>query len=274
MEKEFSIAPEEQEIARFQGEFQFRPSDSQSPKFLQAAQITEYNANGFLSGLEVFTPDEMVSHRAYFDDLLGRVISEGGTSYSISTAHLKYGPVYDLLRHPTIVGFVSDLLGDDVIGWGSHYFCKMPKDGQEVAWHQDATYWPLSPTNAVTVWLAIDDSDCENGCLRVIRGSHLHGRLQHAGATSESVLDRTVQDPTTLGQTVNVELQAGQISIHSDQLVHGSLKNESERRRCGLTLRYCTPDVRAGLDWHKKGVVVSGKPDSDHWFDATRPAEC
>ena len=256
--KEYAIAPADEELARHQHEFQFYPSSTTCPDQLQVDQIALFNGEGFLTKLPVFSPEEIAGQRSYFDKLLAEELARGGTSYSISTAHLKYGPVYDLLSNATIVAYVRDLIGEDVIGWGSHFFCKMPGDGQEVAWHQDATYWPLSPTKTVTVWLAIDDSDQENGCMRVISGSHQHGRMRHAGADKKSVLDRTVDRPEELGHIVDIELVAGQISIHCDLLVHGSLPNNSQRRRCGLTLRYCTPDVRAGLDWNEKGIVVSG----------------
>ena len=86
--------------------------------------------------------------RRYFDQLLERTLAEGGDSYSISTAHLRYGRVYDLLAHPRIVSYVTDLLGENLVGWGSHFFCKMPGDGKRVSWHQDASYWPLTPSKS------------------------------------------------------------------------------------------------------------------------------
>jgi hypothetical protein len=78
----------------------------------------------------------MAGIRAAFDELLARTLADGGDSYSISTAHLRYGRVYDLLTHPRIVARVKDLLGENVIAWGSHYFCKMPGDGKRVSWHR------------------------------------------------------------------------------------------------------------------------------------------
>ena len=66
-------------------------------------------------------------------------------------------------------------------------------------------------------------------------------------------------------------LRAGEMSIHSDLLLHSSNQNDSNRRRCGLTLRYCTPDVRAGSDWNQKGVVVNGSDPEHHWANPARP---
>jgi len=67
-------------------------------------------------------------------------LAAGGDSYSISTAHLRYGRVYDILTHPRIVACIKDLIGENVIAWGSHFFCKMPGDGKRVSWHQDSSY--------------------------------------------------------------------------------------------------------------------------------------
>src|SRR5262249_39667545 len=156
---------------------------------------------------------------------------------SISTAHAKYGRVWDLLTERRIVAVVRDLLGDDVIGWGSHYFCKMPGDGKRVAWHQDASYWPLTPSKTVTVWLAGADADRDNACMRFIPGSHLHGHLTYR-MTEESgsnVLDQEVENAEGVGRPIDVELKAGEVSVHSDLLLHGSEANGSARRRCGLT---------------------------------------
>jgi ectoine hydroxylase-related dioxygenase (phytanoyl-CoA dioxygenase family) len=150
----------------------------------------------------------------------------------------------------------------------------MPGDGKRVAWHQDSSYWPLTPSKAVTAWLAIDDADVENACMRYIPGSHRLGHLTYTLSENDeaNVLNQTVPDAEALGQPVDVELKAGEISIHSDLLLHGSEANQSDRRRCGLTLRYCPASVRAGLGWNEKGVIVSGRDDSGHWANPPRPA--
>jgi ectoine hydroxylase-related dioxygenase (phytanoyl-CoA dioxygenase family) len=171
------------------------------------------------------------------------------------------------------VSYVKDLLGEDLVGWGAHFFCKMPGDGKHVSWHQDASYWPLTPSKAVTVWLAIDDACVENACLRFIPGSHWFGHLTYTLTENDgsNVLNQTVTGVEQLAAPVDNELRAGEISLHSDLLVHGSEANRSRRRRCGLTLRYCPADVRAGLGWNSKGVIVSGSDPSGHWANPRRP---
>lgn len=240
---------------------------------LSPDQIAAFNRDGYLKGIRIFANDEIDAIRAYFDRLLASTLAAGGDSYSISTAHLRFGRVYDLLTDPRIVALVKDLLGENVIAWGSHFFCKMPGDGKRVSWHQDSSYWPLTPSKAVTVWLAIDDASVENACMRYIPGSHRFGHLTYTLSEDDdsNVLNQTVVGVESLAEPVDVELLAGEISMHSDLLLHGSEANQSDRRRCGLTLRYCPADVRAGLGWNAKGVIVSGTDESGHWGNAPRP---
>ena len=223
--------------------------------------------------MEIYTSDEMVAIRHYFDQLLEKTIASGGNSYSISTAHMKYGGVYDILTNQRIIDCVADLLGEDVVAWGSHFFCKMPGDGRAVAWHQDASYWPLTPSHAVTVWLAIDDADLDNGCMKFIGGSHHSGHLTYRKSSPEehNVLDQTVPNAESYGEIVLDDLKAGQASIHNDLLLHGSDANMSTRRRCGLTLRYAATHVRAGMQWNEKGIVIRGTDPSNHWSNPPRP---
>ena len=270
----FKTIPDESDIDGVERDLRFYPADGERGfSVLEPGQVEGFNEAGFVKGVRIFDAGEADELRGYFDALLARVAAAGGDSYSISSAHLSYGRVYDLLTNPRIVGAVSDLLGENVIGWGSHFFCKMPHDGKTVAWHQDASYWPLSPSKTVTVWLAIDDADTENACMRFISGSHWKGHLTYRPSSPEehNVLNQTVEDVEQYGEEVADELEAGEISIHSDLLLHGSEANGSERRRCGLTLRYCAPDVRAEKGWNAKGVVVKGSDPSGHWGNPGRP---
>ena len=271
----FRAVPDQTDLEKMDRDLSFYPSRVTQPETLSCKQVEQYNRDGYVKDLKVFSQTEADELRGYFDRLLERAIAAGGDSYSISSAHLTYGRVYDLLRESRIVAFVKDILGEDVIGWGSHFFCKMPHDGKSVAWHQDASYWPLTPSKAVTVWLAIDDADVENACMKFVAGSQHVGHLTFRPSADDegNVLNQTIEDAEQYGEVVYDELAAGQVSLHADLLLHGSEANESDRRRCGLTLRYCTPDVVAGSNWHDKGVVVAGRDHSGNWTNPARPAD-
>ena len=259
------------ELPRVMG---FVPATNNAPSVLTAGQIEAYNSQGYLMPFDGLQEAEARELRAYFDGVLATFMELGRTSYSISTAHLRFKRIYELVQHPAIVAPVADLLGQNVVCWGSHFFCKLPQDGKRVPWHQDSTYWPLSPTKTVTVWLAIDDTDPENANMKFIPRSHLHGLIDYDETQdADTVLNLAVKNPQSYGDAaVDVMLKAGQFSMHSDLLLHGSEANQSTRRRCGLTIRYAAADVTTWYGWHQKGVVVRGVDPNQHWLNPPSPA--
>lgn len=264
----------DEKVAQLERELRFYPVENEQPSVLRPDEIRFFNEKGYLSGIPVFTPEEAGRNRRDFDSILSQFTAQGKDSYAIDRYHDRIASLYDLARHPALVGVVRDLLGPNVVCWATHYFCKMPGDGKAVSWHQDCSYWPLTPSKTITVWLAIDDVDEENGCMRVIPGSHLHGHLKfrESDPSEHNVLTQTVDDPYKYGgKEALIELKAGEVSIHSDLLLHGSLPNTSDRRRCGLTLRYCPVDVRTYWGWNEKGILVSGEDATGHWKGLARP---
>jgi ectoine hydroxylase-related dioxygenase (phytanoyl-CoA dioxygenase family) len=265
--------PSPSQLAALPRKMTFFPSVNANPKILKPEQIKQYNEQGYLMPFNGLDQEEARELRAFFDGVLAAYIELGKTSYSINTAHMRFARIYQLVQHPQIVDAVADLLGPNVVCWGSHFFCKMPHDGKRVPWHQDSTYWPLSPTKTVTVWLAIDDADPENANMKFIPRSHLHGLIDYDETQdANTVLDLAVRNPNSYGDgEVDDQLKAGQFSMHSDLLLHGSEANESNRRRCGLTIRYAAADVTTWYDWHKKGFVVRGENVGGHWANPEMP---
>ena len=265
--------PSPSQLAALPRKMTFFPSANPNPKILRSEQIKQYNEQGYLMPFNGLDQEEARELRAFFDGVLAAYIELGKSSYAISTAHMRFARVYQLVQHPRIVDAVADLLGPNVVCWGSHFFCKMPHDGKRVPWHQDSTYWPLSPTKTVTVWLAIDDADPENANMKFIPRSHLHGLIDYDETQdANTVLDLAVRNPNSYGDgEVDDQLKAGQFSMHSDLLLHGSEANESNRRRCGLTIRYAAADVTTWYDWHKKGFVVRGENVGGHWANPEMP---
>ncbi|MCA9215821.1 MAG: phytanoyl-CoA dioxygenase family protein [Planctomycetales bacterium] len=265
--------PTPEQLAALPRTTEFIPCENDNPSTLTQAQIRQYNELGFLFPFEGLGQSEIAELRAFFDGLLAAFIELGRDSYSINTAHLRFAKIYKLMSHPAIIEPVSDLLGPNVVAWGSHFFCKLPHDGKRVDWHQDCTYWPLSPTKTVTVWLAIDDADPENANMQFIPRSHLHGLIKYQHSDdAKDILGMVVDNPEQYGDAaVDATLRAGQFSMHSDQLLHGSGMNESDRRRCGLTIRYASADVRAWYGWDQKGIVVKGTDALGNWANLPAP---
>jgi ectoine hydroxylase-related dioxygenase (phytanoyl-CoA dioxygenase family) len=139
-----------------------------------------------------------------------------------------------------ILDMAEQLIGPDIALWNMSFFAKPAHNGKRTPWHQDGQYWPIRPLATCTVWIAIDDATVENGCMRFVPGSHRPARLMGH--------DQRDDDSLTLQQelkeheyddskAVNVELKAGQISLHDIYLAHGSEVNTSGSPRRGMTLR-------------------------------------
>ena len=271
----FKTGPTPEQLRAMDRDLRFFPSETRSPSALTPEQVESFNRDGYVKGVPIFDSGEIAGHRRHFDRLLEEAMANGGTSYSISSAHLRSPRVYDLMRHPRIVACAQDVLGEEIVGLASMFFCRLPRDPVEISWHQDASHWPLTPSKTVTIWLAVDDADRENSCMRFIAGSHLHGHIDYrlSGEGENHLFNQVALDVERYGECVDVELRAGEISMHSDLLLHSSEPNRSARRRCGLTLRYCAVDVREvpGFGWAAEGVVISGEDPDNHWGNPPRP---
>jgi ectoine hydroxylase-related dioxygenase (phytanoyl-CoA dioxygenase family) len=146
-----------------------------------------------------------------------------------------------LARNEQILDAVEQLIGPDIILWGCHVFCKPAGDGHETPWHQDGHYWPIRPLATCTVWVALDESVTENGCLRVIPRSHLartsHPHL-HEDRQDLALQQRLSEDSFDAGSAVDLELHPGKMSMHDVYMIHGAQANRSAKRRAGVALRY------------------------------------
>ena len=257
----------------FNRDLSFVPVTNDNPQELTREEISAYNESGYILPLDVLSPEKIRWYQDYFESLVERAMVEGQDNYSINGWHVLGLAIYDLAVNPRIVSFMRDLIGPDIVCWGTHYFCKLPGDGKEVSWHQDASYWPFDKSRTITVWLAITDSTRENGAMRVIPGTHLIGAqtTRLSEEDEHNVLLEVVPDVERFGDPVYFELKAGQISVHDNLLLHGSEPNRSSRPRGGLTLRYCPVDVRSLSDYHLGAVLVSGEDSSGHWGNVPRP---
>ena len=197
--------------------------------------------------------DRLATVREALDELLRR--NPGVRPEKLVSAHLEarrgaadngegvrgVADFLDLARDPDIVELVSGVLGEDVVLWGCHVFCKPAGDGYETPWHQDGHYWPIRPLATCTVWLALEPSTRANGCLRVIPGSHrarqLHEHL-HEDRSDLTLQQRLAAGSFDEAAAVDIELQPGQMSLHDVYMVHGAAANTSTQRRTGVALRY------------------------------------
>ena len=140
-----------------------------------------------------------------------------------------------------ILKFVEQLIGNHFALWNSSFFAKPAYNGFETPWHQDGQYWPISPLATCTVWLAIDDANEENGCLKFIKGSHKDKKLkQHSrnNKTNLTLHQELSKEELDESKKVSLILKRGQISLHDVYMVHGSKENKSPKSRRAMTMRF------------------------------------
>jgi len=246
-------------------------------KRLSQVQKTAFETDGYLHTLPpVFTRNEVDELNKGLLELL-KLLHPGETSKEIREWHETSRFLYDICMNRTILDYVEDLLRPDFFLWGSNFFIKEPHSLSTVGWHQDAYYWPLDPHESLTVWLAFDDSTTANGAMTVVPGSHKAGLLKHIRVSDT---DSVLMLECERGQfrediAVPATLQAGQVSIHDDKLVHGSPGNPSSLRRAGLTIRYSRTNVKCDLaiNPHFKTYLCRGIDEHRHNPRGTVPAQ-
>jgi len=250
-------------------DLRFRLADPSAAKMLSAQDISQYNTAGFIQPFDIFSASEITDIRAYLDGLMRDMGPEG--AYGINCYQARLSGLWDIATDMRILDLVQDIIGPDILCWASAIFSKAPGDPKAVGWHQNAAFWNLTPARTVTVWLAIDDADPGNSAMRFIPGTHKMGAMK-VRQTKGSVLRMETEGAEELGEPFTNSLKAGQISLHADMLVHGSLPNVSDRRRCGLTLRYCPSSVETTDPKWASGVeAILCRGSAGIWSTHPRP---
>jgi ectoine hydroxylase-related dioxygenase (phytanoyl-CoA dioxygenase family) len=175
--------------------------------------------------------------------------------------------------HKRVLDMVEDILGPDFGLWSSHFISKEPKKGRRTPWHEDSAYWKGKfdrLDKIVTVWLSLDGSTMENGCMGVIPGTHVNGFSDYEKV--EDMSQNTFSEEIKEGsfdekQVVWFELAKGECSLHDARIIHGARANTSERRRTGYTMRYFGLDMKFNPEaapdhkiYHCRGENLAGNP--------------
>ncbi|HEV8560491.1 MAG TPA: phytanoyl-CoA dioxygenase family protein [Actinophytocola sp.] len=252
---------------------------STKPSALSANDLDFYRKNGYLKHDRLLRPDRFEALKAHFERKLAE-LPEGERPENMDVPHFSDPELFHWLLDEDVLDLIEAIIGPDIAVFSSHFFCKPAGDGKSVPWHQDAYFWreTIEPASrAITVWLALDPSTQDNGCMRVIPGSHLADATRYRDVNNaESVFDEEL-DPAQVEQdrAVPVELMPNQCSVHSGTLVHGSHINASTMRRCAYTMRYMPTTVRFNHErlGHKHAVFLARGTDraGNTYADPTRP---
>lgn len=211
---------------------------------LSSGQLRRYRDDGVLFPIPVLEPEEASYFREAFRGLEEQ--AQGPQKY-VAFSHLFFPSIYELAIHPKVIAAVSDLLGAEVLVDSSLFLCKHPYDGTFAPWHQDGTYSLMHTTPSVSAWIALTNSTCENGCMRVVPGSHGERYAHHTIADEKTLFDSApeIEVEVDEAQAVDVVLRAGEMSLHDSSIIHGSKPNHSATERLGFVVRFVTPAFRA-----------------------------
>ena len=242
------------------------------PKVLSQSQIDYFHEYGYCAPIDVMSEEEAHALKLRVEAAEAAHPEELGPT-NRNNAHLAYTCIDEVAHHPVIVGAVSDLIGEDIVLYGTVLFFKEPKSAGFVSWHQDATYMGIEPHTFITPWLALTPSNPELGCIKAIPGSHKDGIRTHDDTFGEdNILTRgqTVTDVNE-AEAVDLILRPGQMSIHHARTVHGSMPNQGDERRMGIALQaYMGPDSRQTIGEHLV-QVVQGCEDGGNFSVLPRP---
>lgn len=236
---------------------------------LTQEEVEFYRENGyFLHKKPLFSEEKLQRLTEIFEEHL----EEKGDKLSdeLDTPHFRDERLLEFLLSDEALDVVESIIGPDIILWSSHFICKDPYTGRKTPWHEDSAYWNGrfdNYENIVTIWLAIDPSTKENGCMQVIPGTHTNGFSEYEDVDMTDNTFHAEIKNIDESKAVYFELDRGECSIHDSRIMHGADPNTSPHRRCGYTMRYIPASTKINLDrnpgwrfWLARGKNIAGNP--------------
>jgi len=207
--------------------------------------VEYYDDNGyFLHKKQLFSPEKLSRLTAIFEEQLaakGKKLSD-----ELDTPHFREERLLEFLMADEVLDLVEPFIGPNIGLWSSHFICKDAFIGRATPWHEDSAYWKGRVDGyekIITVWLAIDRSNKENGCMSVIPGTHRNGFSEYESVDGTKNLFSTQVKNIDTSNAVYFELERGECSLHDSRIIHGAKPNTSPNRRCGYTMRYFSTNI-------------------------------
>ncbi len=240
-------------------------------KLLPRESVEQYRRDGFLFPIRVLSPAEARQYRARLEAVERE---QGGPLRGElrHKSHLLFTWLDTLVRHPAILDAVEELIGPDILCWGSSFFIKEARDSAFVSWHQDATYWGLSEPDVVTAWVAFSESSIESGAMRMVPGTHREQVAHRDTFAADNLLSRgqEIMVDVDEARAVDIVLHPGEMSLHHVRMFHGSPPNRSDDRRIGYAIRYIPTRIRQVAGERDSASLVRGVDRYGH-FDPEEP---
>ncbi len=241
------------------------------PARIAPEQVAFYREHGYAAPFRALEARETAAMRGSLDAFeAAHGLSAGDIHFK---GHLCFTWSHALAARPEILDVVEPLIGPDILVFASKFWIKPGQSGRYVSWHQDSAYFGLEPHALAAVWVALTDSNRDNGCLRVIPGSHrgpAHWHRETHAADNLLARGQTIEGLDE-SAAVDLELREGEFSVHHERTVHGSLPNRTDRPRIGLTLFYIPTSVRSVIG-RRSATLVRGADKFGHWDEDPAPA--
>src|SRR5215470_3471618 len=238
---------------------------------LTSEQVRHFREKGYVYPFDAVGAEEAAGFIERLDSY-DKILGEEAQKQLKIKAHVAAPWLTELARNKNILDAVESLIGPDILLFGASMFSKRGPDSRFVSWHQDAAYYGLDPQREVTCWVGLTDADEDNGCMRVLPGSHLG-----ADAAHEETYDP--QNMLGRGQTIHgvdeskaayMPVKAGQFSMHHERTWHASSPNPSTRRRVGIAFFYMPTHTRSVVG-RRTATLVRGEDKYGHWDSEPMP---
>ena len=218
---------------------------------LTPQQVQAFRTNGYLIyDRPVLPQPKFDGLKACFEKILADLPAESRPE-AMDVPHFMHPELFEWAFNEHMLDLVEPITGPDIALFSTHFICKPKGNGKRVPWHEDSAYWKgqITPMEVVTVWLALDPSTRENGCMMVIPRTHNEAQAGFSDyspvETSQNVFPtEIIQSHRDDSKRVYIELQPNQCSLHDGRIQHGSDPNTSNIRRCGWTLRFTSTAVK------------------------------
>ena len=243
------------------------------PKKLSVEQVSQYERDGFVFPIDVMSEPEALDYRRRLEEAEAQYPEAIKGLAARNNAHLTLKFIDEIVHKPEILDAVEDVIGENILAWGSVLFIKEAHDPAFVSWHQDFTYMGLEPHEGVSIWLALSPSNGLSGCMQMFPGSHRGGILPHRDTFGEhNILTRgQLVDGLDPADAVDITLNPGQMSLHHPLTIHGSEPNRSDTRRIGVVVQaYLPPNVRS-VSCRGHASVARGRDVEGHFEALPRP---
>ena len=238
---------------------------------LNASIKEQYDKNGYhLFHEPVFSTEKFTAIKSIFETLDKK--NKNSSTDLMDVPHFRDSRLLEFLMSERVLDLVETFIGPNIGLWSSHFISKEPLVGKATPWHEDSAYWEGRfdrLDGIVTLWLALDKSDKENGCMKVIPETQHNGFSEYETVNqAENIFHNQIKGVDN-SKAVYFELNPNECSFHEGRIIHGAEANKSTRRRAGYTMRYFSQKMKFNTEnpsnkthkiWHCSGENIHNNP--------------